>query len=267
MVLLLIMNTLNLVVTYALIALNVLIIISSELSGSYFSESGITRNITAAFMTLSFLALLLIKHFLHDRYIRRFAILTLIGLGIFSLTHVLDLFNFSELRYFLLFEDGDLALVGLVLLIIGIEALFPERSTILLFSKRVINGLFLLLIVLGLGSLFFHDELISLYGSFGFVTLLIPPVSILALGLYRMRQLPLVMPLFKKFAPPFSLAILLVALGTMLDAYYDNMLHAAKEAYQLNYFLHFLVNAGMSFMILSFLKLTKTGVYANDETP
>ncbi len=253
---------------YALIALNLAIILSALLAGGgeYFAESGLAHGIA-----ILFVALIIVRIFsdyaFSDYILRGFLRIQMAFFLFLGLVHVyeylgLDVFMFNaEVVELSVMGSYLLWILGILLALEFVFRIYSQKSamfTVILYTLLI--GCFSVLVFASLSPVVAKSlpewfPLIILSGIVGFGV-----ISILAM--VKIREIMPVFADYSRYAIPATILVILAAFSEYFESTSYLLTFGISHTHVL-YFAHFFVYIALSLLLIGFGKLKKPkGIYA-----
>lgn len=252
------------------ILVNILIIISAELTGKLFFNKGIIHAIALLFVFVAALPLAR-NYYLADPIFKKFLNASIFAFFIFSLSHISEYLLFSlnaEYVDFIFAIAINFYLASILLMMLGSEVFLRAYSG---YHRSVIpmlfTGIFIAALVIFSIFLSLKPESISLEPES--LTPYLYGAGIVAAAFLFMRRLArlraLLNPSFFGFFRFLNIMLIFVITSSFLYAFYEFIEDFAKiPEYQIVYFSHFFFYGGLSLMFLAFEELLKVGGVVKD---
>ncbi len=246
---------------WVLLAVNVAILLATELSGQYFAKTGIIHLIALIFVILG-ISRIFIYYDAYDRYLRLLIRGGSMALIIFSISHLVELLGYI---YFKTYMDAifinviNFYIMSMLAVTIGAEyflrALKKGRAVVIvILSAGVIT--FLLLTI----SIFLNQISVSLEPSgltpyiYGLLVVAAPVFSI-----NRLISIKKHVSIMVGFVNYFIAAFVLITISALQYVFYDVFRGLGMPDFQVVYVSHFLFYGALTLMFLAFVRLANLG--------
>ena len=246
---------------WVLLAINVTILLATELSGQYFAKTGIIHLIAIVFVILG-ISRIFIHYDAYDRYLRLLIRGGSVALVIFSISHLVELLGYV---YFKNYVDAifinviNFYIISMLAVAIGAEY----------FLRTLKRGRMTTIVVLGMGVavffiltilILFNKVLVSLepdgltpyiYG------LLVVVASVFSIN--RLVSIKKHVSIMVGFVNYFIAAFVLITISALQYVFYDVLEGLGMPDFQVVYVSHFLFYGALTLMFLAFVRLTDLG--------
>lgn len=251
-------------------AVNILIILATELSGTFFFDSGIIHIIALLFVAVAAVPLIR-NYYLTDPIFKKFLTASIFAFFLFSASHVSEFLLFSlhtEYSDYIFAITINLYLASVLLMILGSEIFVRAHSGYRRSSSPMIAtaGAIMMFVFFSF-FLSINPESISLEPNsaipylYGFIV-----VAIAFLFWQRLAYLKTVLDAsFSGFFRFLGIMIVMVIISSLLYIFYEVIEGVVRiPEYQIIYISHFLFYGGLSIMFLAFEEFLKIGGVAKD---
>lgn len=253
---------------WVLLALNILILLATELSGHFFQDKGIIHLIAILFVIFG-ISRIFVHYDAYDRYLRPLIKGGLAALIIFSASHLVEFLGFVAFKTY---EDAifvnvvNFYVMSMLGVAIGAEyflrALQKSRGIKIWISVTSIAVLLLLTVLIFMNkisvSLEPDEPLVFIYGAMVLVA------SIFSLN--RLATVKRHVSVMVDFVNFFIAAFILITISAFQYVFYDVLQGWGMPDFQIVYVSHFLFYGALSLMFLAFVRLTNLGgIYADAE--
>ncbi|MBI3114844.1 MAG: hypothetical protein HYZ07_02685 [Candidatus Harrisonbacteria bacterium] len=250
----------------ALLLLNIAIVAATELTGTYFFDTGIIHVIAGGFIVLAVLRAFL-HYYSYDAVLENFFHAALVASIVFAASHVAEFYSYRVLR---LSEDATFAnvanfyIVSLLVIAMGAEIFLTIRRR----RRPVLIASYVLAAAIGTGfiiALFVNDKLVSLEPDspapylYAIVSFIVGAVAYV-----RSEEIGRVVGISRHFVDYLLAGIVLIILSVLPNVFYELLEDAGLPTHQIIYASHFLFYAALSLMFLAFRTISGLGgVYAD----
>ena len=246
---------------WTLLFLNILIIISVELTGMFFMDSGLIHLIALFFIVLG--ATRIFVHYdVYDQYLKPLIHGGILVLLVFAISHILEYVSYAifYVSYDIIAVNVvNLYLVGLLITSLSVEMFLGRlknggRLLVPLFHLGIIT--FLVLTVSSLVNGAMVNLEVNGLGMFIYSSLVIL-VTLVCIGqLFRLRSRVTILVNFLNY---FVASFALVSCSAMLYVLNEMLVRLGLPYFQMMYIGHFIFYAALSIMFLAYVKLSKLG--------
>lgn len=249
---------------WVLLAINVIIILVTEMSGEFFMQTGIVHLIAILFIMLG-VSQLFVHYHVHDAFLLPLIRSGSIALLIFSASHVVE---FLSIVYFKTYTDAvfvnvaNFYMISMFAVMIGAEYFLRKLNKKPAILSVEIAGLIIFLLYTTL--IFLQKVHVSL--ELEGITPYIYGIVILAMTFFGVSRLVAIrkrVTIMIGYINYFIAAFILVACSAQQYIFYDFQTAIGVPSFQIIYVSHFLFYGALTFIFLSFERLTHLGgVYA-----
>ncbi len=246
---------------WVLLSLNVLIIIATELSGSFFQETGIIHLIAILFVVLA-ISRIFVHYDVYDRFLKLLIIGGSVALVILSLSHIVEFLGYVVFKTY---EDAifinvvNFYVISMLVVTVGAEYFIHalKRNPITTISVLItgIVAFFFLTLSIFLKkisvSLEPNEAIVYVYGAIVLVTLFF--------SINYLSKIKREVPIMSGFVDYFIASFILIALSALQYVFYDVLQKTGMPMLQIVYISHFLFYGALSFIFLAFARLTNLG--------
>lgn len=253
---------------YALIALNLAIILSAEFvgSGTYFAETGLAHGIAILFVVLIIIRIFSDYAF-SDYILRGFLKIQLAFFLFLGFVHVyeylgLDVFMFNaEIVELSVMGSYLLWILGSLLALEFVFRIYSKKSILftLIICTLIISGLLLLIgasispVVAGILPEWLPVVILAGIVGFGIISIL---------AIVKIREIMPVFASYSKFAIPAIILVIIASFSEYFESTGSLSVFGISDT-QVLYFAHFFVYIALSLLLVGFGKLKRpTGIYA-----
>lgn len=252
-----------------LLAINVAIILATELTGSLFFDTG-TIHIIALFFLVLGVSRIFVHYNAFDRFLRPLTLGAVGALLVFALSHLTEFISFGSDAHYsdeLYIDVTNLYMTAMLLVALSAQYFIYKRDRTLGVTLVLLAG-------------FLASFAMSILGFLRIVTISIEPnepdiyiysAVVLAVSIFcidRMVRIGRAVSIMHDFAGYIAVAFGLIAVSAMHYSLYEILEHAGISEMQIIYIGHFFFYAALSLMFLAFPKLaTLGGIYAGEVKP
>lgn len=253
---------------WVLLSLNLLIIVVTELSGSFFMEKGIIHLIAALFVALA-ISRIFIHHDAYDRYLRPLIIGGTMSLVILSLSHLVEFLSYVVFKTYgdaMFINVVNFYIISILVVTLGAEYflhVLKKNSLLTLGFLSFGIATFLSITVLTFFkkisiSLEPNEITVYLYGAI--------ILSALFFNLIRLHEIKTKVSIMAGFVDYFIASFILITISALQYVFYDTLQNTGISMLQIMYISHFLFYGALSFMFLAFARLANLeGMYKEIE--
>lgn len=246
---------------WTLLALNLIIIVVTEVTGGFFMQSGLIHLIALLFIGLG-ITRIFIHYDVYDRYLRPLIYGGIAVLILFAVSHILEYLNYAV--FYLPFpmiaaNVVNFYLVGL--LIVTLSATF--------FLKGIEKGAGIYRYLLPLVMLFLVVVTVRNYLNPSSVDLgpdkwlmyayALAVIVATGFGVYWLQKLKKYEAMLVNFIDYFNASFIMIGISATFYVFNEVFDNVGVDYMQVMYISHFLFYGALSFMFLSFVRLTKLG--------
>lgn len=246
---------------WTLLAINILIISAVEISGNFFSRTGLIHILAVIFVGLGFLRLLFHAH-VHDQFLEPIIHNGIFALVVLAFSHIVE---YASYRYFKLPRQTIYAnvinfyMIGLLVIALGVEGFWKGMQK----SSKLIISLSWLGIVVFLGLITFfivNPKVIELESTswqvLGYVGAII---FVAGLSIWRLLRLKKHVSIMVNFVNYFIAAIALIGFGALISTTEEVITNIGVPSVQIAFLHHFLFYGALSLMYLAYERLLNLG--------
>lgn len=246
------------------IVLNIILIVLAQTigGGTYFFTTGLIHIIAIGFVALALLRVFF-HYYTYDPILEKFIHASLVAMGIFAVSHIVEFFSFEILHRF---EDAvyinvaNFYLISLLVIAVGTESFLRVLYE---HSARTTRVLIFCIICVSLlvPALLLNDTLISL--DTDSIVPLLYTVAILAtigFNLYKMYQIKEGVKFMPGFINYLTVSIIFIGVAALTNVYYEFFIDKfGLPEYQALYFSHYAFYVALSLFFLAFGKVSHLG--------
>ena len=259
------MNLEKLLNAWVLLALNIVIIVAAEFSGSLFLETGLIHIIAFGFLVLG-ISRVFVHYSAFDRYLQPLIVGSVVALLFFTFSHMFEYMSF-HITSTDFYDDTlyttvtNIYLTAMLLITTGAQYFLSKKDSAwgrwyALCAASLATGTLTILVLMGSVDLAFEPDEPWLY-AYALALVLVTVLCVRSL-----RSLGSHVSIMKSFAVYLGLGVVLIALSALHYVLYDILKDAGLPLVQVVYISHFCFYAALSVMFLAFPKIVqKTGMY------
>jgi hypothetical protein len=250
--------------TKVLIILNILIIVSAELTGTLFLDTGAIHIIALLFLFLG-VSRVFVHYDTFDRFLRPLTFGTVAALLVFAVAHLVEYMSFGsdgEYADELYIDVTNLYMTAMLLVALGAQYFIGKRDkahglTVLLSFSFVA---FLVMTILGFTRAYnisIEPDEADIY-VYALIVL-----SVTALSINRLIKIGQGVSIITNFTWYIAISFALIMASASQYIFYELLEHMGIPEVQIIYMSHFLFYAALTVLFLAFPRLKKLGgIYA-----
>ncbi len=251
---------------WVLLSLNLVIMISTELSGSFFQETGIIHLIAIFFVILA-ISRIFVHYDAYDQYLRLLIIGGSVALVILSLSHIVEFLGYVVFKSYsdaIFINVVNFYVMSMLVVTVGAEYFLHalKRNPITTIVSLITGISVFLFLTLSIFlkkisvSLKPDEIIIYVYGAIVLFTLFF--------SINYLLKIKKDVSIMSGFVDYFIASFVLIAISALQYVFYDVLQNTGISMLQIIYMSHFLFYGALSFMFLAFARLTNLGGLYND---